>query len=83
LQVGLLQKLLYGGSESTFIKTCCGGTVVGFITTFIQLVFESRSWQDALDTTLICDKSFQWLAAGCWFSPGTRVLSTNKTDILS
>ena len=32
-----------------------------------------------LDTTL-CDKVCQWLAAGCWFSPGTSVSSTNKTD---
>ena len=31
-----------------------------------------------LDTTL-CDKYFQWLVAGRWFSPGTPV-STNKTD---
>ena len=28
-----------------------------------------------------CDKVFQWLAAGLWFSPGiTPVSSTNKTD---
>ena len=33
-----------------------------------------------LDTTL-CDKACQWLAAGRWFSPGTPVSSTNKTDI--
>jgi hypothetical protein len=32
-----------------------------------------------LDTTL-CDKVVQWLAAGQWFSPGTPVFSTNKTD---
>jgi hypothetical protein len=32
-----------------------------------------------LDTTL-CDKVCQWLAAGQWFSPGTAVSSTNKTD---
>ena len=32
-----------------------------------------------LDTTL-CDKVCQWLAAGQWFSPGTPVSSTNKTD---
>ena len=23
---------------------------------------------------------FQWLAAGWWFSPGTRISSSNKTD---
>ena len=32
-----------------------------------------------LDTTL-CDKVCQWLAAGWWFSLGTLVSSTNKTD---
>jgi hypothetical protein len=35
--------------------------------------FEPRSWQGVLDTTL-CDKVCQW------FSPGTSVSSTNKTD---
>ena len=32
-----------------------------------------------LDTTL-CDKVCQWLATGEWFSPGTLVPSTNKSD---
>ena len=32
-----------------------------------------------LDTSL-CDKFCQWLATGRWFSPGTPVSSTNKTD---
>ena len=31
------------------------------------------------DTTL-CDKVCQWLATGQWFSQGTSVSSTNKTD---
>ena len=35
--------------------------------------------QGVLDTTL-CDKVCQWLAAGQWFSLGTPVSSTNKTD---
>jgi hypothetical protein len=35
----------------------------------------------AVDTTL-CDKVCQWLVAGLWFSPGTPVSSTNKTDRL-
>jgi hypothetical protein len=41
--------------------------------------FEPRSWRGVLDTTL-CDKVFQWLATGRWFSHGTPVSSTNKTD---
>ena len=40
---------------------------------------ESCSWRGVLDTTLY-DKVCQWLAAGRWFSPGTPVSSTNKTD---
>jgi hypothetical protein len=29
---------------------------------------------------IVCDKVCQWLAAGQWFSLGTPVSSTNKTD---
>jgi hypothetical protein len=36
--------------------------------------------QGVLDTTLWFNKGCQWLAAGQWFSPGTPVYSTNKTD---
>ena len=34
-----------------------------------------------LETTL-CDQVCQWLVAGWWFSPGTPVSSTNKSEIL-
>jgi hypothetical protein len=44
-----------------------------------KVVFELRSRRGLLDTTL-CDKVCQWLATGRWFSPGTPVSSTNKTD---
>ena len=30
--------------------------------------------------TTLCDKVCRWLAIGRWFSPGTPVSSTNKTD---
>ena len=30
--------------------------------------------------TILCDKVCQWFATGWWFSPGTSVSSTNKTD---
>ena len=40
---------------------------------------EPRSWRGILDTTL-CDKVYQWLATGRWFSPGTLVSSINKND---
>jgi hypothetical protein len=42
-------------------------------------VFNPRSWQGVLDTTL-CDKVCQLFAAGLWFYPVTPVSSTNKTD---
>ena len=32
-----------------------------------------------LDTSL-CDEVCQWLETGRWFSPGTPISSTNKTD---
>ena len=40
---------------------------------------EPRSWRGVLDTAL-CDKVCQWIAAGGWFSVGTQVYLTNKTD---
>ena len=41
--------------------------------------FESRSGE--VYSISLCDKVFQWLAAGRWFSPGTPVSSTNKIDL--
>ena len=38
-----------------------------------------RSWRGVLDTTL-CDKVCHLLVTGRWFSLGTLVSSTNKTD---
>ena len=60
--------------------------VVGFTTTCAtstyhhqRCEFKSRSWRGEPDTTL-CDKVCQRLATGWWFSQGTAVSSTNKTD---
>ena len=60
--------------------------VVGFTTTCAisayhhkRCEFKSQSWQGVHDTTL-CDKVCQWLAGGRWFSVGTLVFSTKKTD---
>jgi hypothetical protein len=36
-------------------------------------------WRGVLDTTL-CDKVCKWLATRQWFSQGTPISSTNKTD---
>ena len=58
--------------------------VIGFTTTNqclspLKLWVRTPSWRGVLDTTL-CDKVCQWLAAGRWFSSGTPISSTNKTD---
>jgi hypothetical protein len=60
--------------------------VVGFTTTHAISVyhhwcqmFEYCSWWGVCDATL-SDKVCQWLATGCWFSPGTSVSYINKTD---
>ena len=45
----------------------------------LRCKFESRSWRDVLDTTL-CDRVYQWLTEGRWFSPGPAVSFTNKTE---
>jgi hypothetical protein len=45
----------------------------------LTLWVRSQLRRGVLDTTL-CDKVCQWLAAGQWFSTGTPVSSTNKTD---
>jgi hypothetical protein len=36
--------------------------------------------QISFSNTTLCDKVCLWLAIGRWFSPGTPVSSTNKTD---
>ena len=37
-------------------------------------------WVLSIKSCESCDKVCQWLATGWWFSPGTPVSSTNKTD---
>jgi hypothetical protein len=74
------------------IGTNCTGTnvVVNQIFNILQVVRGGRpgdnlqysrrhSGINLLNTTL-CDKVCQLLATGQWFSPGTPVSSTNKTD---
>jgi hypothetical protein len=36
----------------------------------------------SIQVTTFCDKVCQWIAADGWFSPGTPVSFTNKTEIL-
>jgi hypothetical protein len=50
----------------------------------LQIYFTLHMFIDrniaAFITGSLCDKVYQWLVAGRWFSPGTPVSSTNKTD---
>jgi len=50
-----------------------------FLLYYINMCVRIPLRRDVLDTTL-CDKVCQRLAAGLWFSPGTSVSSTNKTN---
>ena len=45
----------------------------------VPTITKSCSWRGVHDTTLY-DKVCQLLAVGQWFSSGTLVSSTNKTD---
>ena len=65
---------------------CRDHMVVGFTTTYeistyhhYSCEFESSSWGCLLATTLY-DKVCRWHAADLWFSLGTPVSFTNKTD---
>jgi hypothetical protein len=82
--------LEYDCGIETHNKVWCGRggdlRVVGFTTTYtisayhyLCCEFESRSRWGVLDTRL-CDKVFQWLATSRWFSLGTPISSTSKTD---
>jgi hypothetical protein len=46
----------------------------------LQLPMHSMPITTNVVNTTLCDKVCQWLATGQWFSPGTLVSSTNKTD---
>ena len=51
--------------------------IISISVSFLPLCL--RSWRDVLNTTL-CDKVCQLLATDQWFSAGTLVSFTNKTD---
>ena len=60
--------------------------VVGFKTTCVISAYHHWSceykphWRRVVLDTILCDKVCQWLVTGRWFSLGTPVSSTNKTD---
>ena len=61
-------------TKQTFILCLCN-QCLSPLTLWVQIPLRRGS----LNTTL-CDKVWQWLATCLWFSPGTPVSSTNKTD---
>jgi hypothetical protein len=67
------------------LSRICQGDVSDVYSMFIKDLSRWRQWclqnvyQCVLNTTL-CEKVCQWLATGRWFSSGTPVSSTNKTD---
>jgi hypothetical protein len=62
-------------------QLCLGTVVICAITAYhyLSCEFEPCSWRGVLDTTLY-DKVCQWPSKSRWFSPGTPVSFTNKTD---
>jgi hypothetical protein len=66
-------------------KVRCGRDRMGYLSFVLcnmclpPLMLWVRIALNARCTTL-CDTVCQWLAEGLWFSPGTPVSSTNKTD---
>ena len=78
-QCFILTNLLQGSSWSwsygSWIYNYLCNQCLSPLTLWVRILLR----QGVLDTTL-CDKVCQWLAAGLWFSPGTPVFSTNKTD---
>jgi hypothetical protein len=49
------------------------GSLLSPLMLWVQISIRARC-------TTLCDKVCQWLTTGRWFSPGTPVSSTNKTD---
>jgi hypothetical protein len=67
----------YGGSYDCMVVGCIISMQSVCIMTNV-LSLNLPRW--GLLATTLCDKVCQWLAAGQWFSLGTPVSSTNKTD---
>ena len=66
---GAVVPWLYGSSIYNYLCNRCLSPMM----LLVQIPLRARC-------TTLCDKVCQWLAAGRWFSPGTPVSSTNKTD---
>ena len=57
-----------------------GRILDGMVVPITTNVGSSKPRKRGVLDTAMCDKICQLLATGRWFSPGTSVSSTNKTD---
>jgi len=55
------------------------GAVMAVIVWYLELQIPMQS---VARSTTLCDKAFQWIVAGQWFSAGPPETSTNKTEPL-
>jgi heme/copper-type cytochrome/quinol oxidase subunit 4 len=62
-------------SYGSWIYNYLCNSYISSLTLWVRIPFR----RGVLDTTL-CDKVWQWLPVGLWFSPRTSVSSTNKTN---
>ena len=68
----------HSGDYVLFVKMFSNFNCLSSLKLWVQN-FKPHSWWGVRDTTL-CDKVCQWLVTGLWFSPGTLVSPSNKTD---
>ena len=59
--------------------TTCRRKIIFETFVFSSALLRHCSWRGVIYTTL-CDKVCQWLVTDQWFSHGTSLSSTNKTD---
>jgi len=59
----------YGSCIYNYLCNMCLSSLM----VWVRFLFRARC-------AILCDKVCQWLATGRWFSPGTPVSSSNKTD---
>jgi len=66
---------LWSGSYGSWIYNYLCNQCLSPLTLWVRILLRGG----VFDITL-CDKVYQWLVTGWWFSPGTPVSSINKTD---
>ena len=63
-----------------FITTCAISAYISPHKLWVRTSFLARFMVRFVLVTKLCDQVCQWLVTGQWFSPGTPVSYTNKTD---